>query len=132
MGWEVGGRLKREGTCVYLRLIHVDVRQKPTQYCKAIILQLKINKVKKKKKRLCASNAGDMGLIPGWGTKIPNAAWWPKNTALNYNTYMGYMCVCVLSHVQLFETPDYSPPGSSIHGISQARILERVAISSSR
>ena len=25
-------------------LIHVDVWQKPTQYCKAIILQLKINK----------------------------------------------------------------------------------------
>ena len=27
---------------------------------------------------------------------------------------------------------DYSPPGSSVHGISQARILEQVAISSSR
>ena len=27
---------------------------------------------------------------------------------------------------------DYSPPGSSVHGISQARILERVAISLSR
>ena len=27
---------------------------------------------------------------------------------------------------------DYSPPGSSVHGISQARILECVAISSSR
>ena len=41
-GWEVGGRLKREGTCVYLWLIHVDVWQKPTQHCKAIIVQLKI------------------------------------------------------------------------------------------
>ena len=40
-GWEVGGRLKREGTCVYLWLIHVDVWQKPTQYCKAIILRLR-------------------------------------------------------------------------------------------
>ena len=27
---------------------------------------------------------------------------------------------------------DYSPPGSSVHGISQARILERVAMPSSR
>ena len=27
---------------------------------------------------------------------------------------------------------DYSPPGSSVHGISQARILEQVAISFSR
>ena len=32
-----------EGTDVYLWLIHVDVWQKPTSYCKAIILQLKIN-----------------------------------------------------------------------------------------
>ena len=29
---------------VYLWLIHVDVWQKPTQYCKVIIFQLKINK----------------------------------------------------------------------------------------
>ena len=42
MGWEVGGRFNREGTCVYLWLIHVGVWQTPTQYCKAIILQLKI------------------------------------------------------------------------------------------
>ena len=31
MGWEVGGRLRREGTYVYLWLIHVDVWQKSTQ-----------------------------------------------------------------------------------------------------
>jgi len=42
MGWEVEGRLKREGTNVSLWLVHVDVWQKSTQYCKAIILQLKI------------------------------------------------------------------------------------------
>ena len=30
-------------------MVHVDVWQKPTQYCKAIILQLKINKLKRKK-----------------------------------------------------------------------------------
>ena len=49
-GWDVvelGGRFKREGTYVYLWLIHVDVWHKPTQYCKAIILQLKINKFQK-------------------------------------------------------------------------------------
>ena len=99
------GRFRREGTYVYPWLIHVDVRQKPTQYCQAVILQLKINKVKNKK-RLCASNAGDRGLKPDWGTKIPNAAWWlKKKTTLNYNTYMGYVCVCVLSRVRLFATP---------------------------
>ena len=45
-GWDgVGGgrSFMREGTYVYLRLNHVDVWQKPTQYCKAIILQSKIS-----------------------------------------------------------------------------------------
>ena len=46
-GWEVGGRFKREGTYAHLWLIHVDVWQEPTQYCKAIILQLKTNELKK-------------------------------------------------------------------------------------
>ena len=32
----------------------------------------------------------------------------------------------------LWDLLDYSPPGSSVHGTFQARILERVAISSSR
>ena len=47
-GWNGvgGGRGVQEGTYVYLWLIHVDVWQKPTQYCRAIILQLKI-KLKK-------------------------------------------------------------------------------------
>ena len=38
--WEGGLRVK--GHYIYLWLIHVDVWQKPTQYCKAIILQLKL------------------------------------------------------------------------------------------
>ena len=43
--WNVaGGIFKREGIYAYLWLIHVDEWQKPTQYCKAIILQLKVNK----------------------------------------------------------------------------------------
>ena len=40
-GEKVGERLKREGTYVYLRLMHVDVCQKSAQFCKSIILQLK-------------------------------------------------------------------------------------------
>jgi len=42
-GWELKGSFKREETYVYLWLVHVDVWQKPTQYCKTIIPQLKIN-----------------------------------------------------------------------------------------
>ena len=37
-----------------------------------------------------------------------------------------------LSRVWLWDPMDYSPPGSSVRGISQARILEWAAISSSR
>ena len=53
MGWEVGGRFRKEGTYVliYLWLIYVDICQKPIQYCKAIILQLKINKILKQRKK---------------------------------------------------------------------------------
>ena len=45
----VGGRFRREETYVYLQLTHADVWQKPTQYCKAIILQLRKGKKKKRK-----------------------------------------------------------------------------------
>ena len=44
--------------------------------------------------------------------------------------------MCYVQSLQLCPTVchpvDCSPPGSSVHGISQARILEWVAISSSR
>ena len=46
------------------------------------------------------------------------------------------VCVCICSVAQwcwtLCNPMDYSPPGSSVHGISQARILEWVSISFSR
>ena len=43
----MGGRFGKEATWVYLWLILVDVWQKTTKFCKAIILQLKKNKVAK-------------------------------------------------------------------------------------
>ena len=42
------------------------------------------------------------------------------------------MYVCVLSCVWLCDPVDWSPPGSSVHGISQAIMLEWVATSFSR
>ena len=46
------------------------------------------------------------------------------------------MCVCVCSVIQsvptLWDPMDCNPPGSSVHGILQARALERVAMPSSR
>ena len=44
MGWEVGERLKREGTYIYQWLIHVDVWQKPTQYCNYPSIKNKLRK----------------------------------------------------------------------------------------
>ena len=46
--WEGGSR---KGTWVYPWLIHVDVQQKPAQYCRAIILQWKINLIITKTKK---------------------------------------------------------------------------------
>ena len=40
--------------------------------------------------------------------------------------------VCAQWYLTLWDPMDCSPPGSSVHEISQARILERVAISFSR
>ena len=48
MGWEVGVG-SGWGTHVHPWLIHVNVWQKPLQYCKVISFQLKLKKKKKKK-----------------------------------------------------------------------------------
>ena len=50
-----------------------------------------------------------------------------------YSLYFPVLVVHLLSPVQLFcDLMDCSPPGSSVHVISQARILEWVAIFFSR
>ena len=42
------------------------------------------------------------------------------------------MCAIIQSYMIICDPMNCAPPGSSVHGISQARILEWVAISSSR
>ena len=65
----VGGGIKSKGTYGYLWLIHVDVWQKPTQYWTSIILQLKINKPKKKRldvaRKASGSHEPRKNLAPG-------------------------------------------------------------------
>ena len=46
--------------------------------------------------------------------------------------YVLYMLLCAQSFSALCNPMDCSPPGSSVHGILQARILEKVAMPSSR
>ena len=59
-----------------------------------------------------------------------NPVWSWKN---NYTNPTWGCCCAVLSHIQFFViTMGWCLPGSSIHGILQARILERVAIFYSR
>ena len=74
-----------------------------------------------------------------WNSKIWEGMWeWldsliPSNFFLFPWTALKAGFTLIPSGVQLFFNPmDCSPPGASVHGISQARILEWVAISSSR
>ena len=48
------------------------------------------------------------------------------------NRGLEILCVCARSCPTLCDPMDCSPRGSSLHGISQTRILEWVAISSCR
>ena len=58
---------------------------------------------------------------------------WKMDRSL-WDSLFTHSCLCahLLSRVQLYNPMDCSPPVSSVHEISQARILEWVAISSSR
>ena len=61
-------------------------------------------------------------LSPDWWL---GGCWWQ---------FKKYICVCVHAQLSLTlcDSTDWSPPGPSVHGILQARILQRVDISSSR
>ena len=67
-----------------------------------------------------------------WGCRMK----WPLFLdGYKTSTHLPCMHVCVLSCLvvsTLCDPTDCSPPGSSVHGIFQARMLEWVAISSSR
>ena len=61
--------------------------------------------------------------------------WYVESSWTRDQTFV--LCICIIcsdaqSCATLCDPMDCSPPGSSIHGIFQARTLEQVAISSSR
>jgi len=62
----MGEGFRREGTYVYLWLIHVDVWQKPTQCCKAIVLQSK-----KRRRRRRREREKKRMQIPNFKKKVP-------------------------------------------------------------
>ena len=53
-------------------------------------------------------------------------------SGVDWSIEEGCVCSVAQSCLTLCDPTDCSPPGSSVHGIFQARILERVAISFSR
>ena len=58
--------------------------------------------------------------------------WRKKNSILEVSVHYEYVCVCAQPCPTLWNPIDCSPPGSPVHGILQARVLEWVAISSFR
>ena len=76
----------------------------------------------------CLENAHKQSILVGyspWGRKESDMTEW-LSTAQKWYKVVVYL----LNTTQLFCEPiDYSLPGSSVHGISQARILEWIPIS---
>ena len=80
------------------------------------------------------SFVGPLLILCWFFTEEINEARVNSQLILMYCCYIEHFVVVQsLSHVRLYCNPmDQSPPGSSVHGISQARILEWITISSSR
>ena len=64
-----------------------------------------------------------------WGKKAHQNL---SSAVLTLTCAKGQGLFCAFSHVQLCNPMDCSPPGSSVPGIAQARILEWVAVSFSK
>ena len=73
----------------------------------------------------CRTSENSSKLVEFIIFKLANYLWFSLCSKL-------YVWVCTQSCLTLWEPTDCSPPSSSVHVISQARILEWVAISSSR
>ena len=69
--------------------------------------------------------------LPG-GFFTPSATSLINKFLLNAYWFQALLCVCTQSCLTPYDPMDCSPPGSSAHGIFQARILEWIATSSSR
>ena len=79
---------------------------------------------------MCAASCGRLGWPPSHHGhtrfRVTESAGWGGSPLSGYGS-----CACLVAQscLILCDPTDCSPPGSSVHGISQARILEWVAIS---
>ena len=129
MGGEVGERLKREAIYVYLQLIRAAVWQKLTQHCKAVLFRFK--------KKQCqiilpAISAVRMCCFRVLSTALHLAALAPPSPC-KIPFVPATLDSLERERVSLSVVSDsLRPPGSSVQGISQARIVACIAISFSR
>ena len=85
---------------------------------------------KRNRKTVCLRSAGESQDHPAdW---FPGAAGLPKGGHMVLRRLSLDVCVKSLSQFPLWDPMDCNLPGSSVHGIFQARILEWVPISYSR
>ena len=85
-------------------------------------------------------NVSSSGLLVFWCCLYLGRAscqWWHRRICEYEDTHLSNICICV--HAKLLQScptlcncMDCSPPGSSVHGSLQARILEWVAMPSSK
>ena len=75
---------------------------------------------------------GHLSAVSSYGRRGKRSLWGPIIRALIPFMFFAFSCLVSKSCLILCDPMDCSPPGSSVYGISQARILEWVAISFSR
>ena len=79
--------------------------------------------------RVCVSSKPQMMVL----LLVPRVHWASGTKDSGSQVQLHFVKVLVAQlHLTLCDPMDYSPPGSSVHGILQARLLEWVAIASSR
>jgi len=71
-------------------------------------------------------------ILPAWRTPFPTPAQLSSSFIPLALSMHSMVCSEAQSCLTLCDPVDYSPPGSSVHWILQARILEQVVISSSK
>ena len=76
----------------------------------------------------CYLEHNNKEMLSDWETWLKEDRHVKRHTLWFYSN----VCVCAQSCSILCDSMDYSPPGSSVHQTVQARILECVAISSSK
>ena len=75
-----------------------------------------------------------MGPVPGIPLAVPPALnaseTMPQSFPVSHDLSCSAACACLATqvHLILHDPVDHSPPGPSVHGILQVRILEWVAI----